>query len=287
LLRLPYVRMAAAFLIVAIPWHVVCYLRNGSIFPYTLFVQHQYQRLTSGALMHVQKWWYYLPVFAGLLLPWSPLLLLLARRAGFRDPRRQFLLAWIVFGLVFFSSAPNKLPGYVLPLLPAVAALMALALEDADSARYYLVTCSILLVAIPIAAPMLPAAVANGLSRAPRPAFHWSWLLPVGIAALVWTLDSRSRRLAAVFSIAAGASVGMVYLKWTTAPGLDQLASARGVWREISGRSDQVCVGNLKDSLRYGLNYYSAVPLPDCAVQPKSLRVVQLPGMAPSIVPRD
>src|SRR5579872_5227919 len=50
---IPYLRIIAAFLIVAVPWHVLCYLRNGSIFPYTLFVKHQLGRFTSDELMHV------------------------------------------------------------------------------------------------------------------------------------------------------------------------------------------------------------------------------------------
>lgn len=279
------VRAVLPFLVIAVPWHVLCYLRNGRIFPYTLFVQHQFQRFTSGALQHTQPWWYYLPVLIGLLLPWSPLLLLLARRRAFRDPRRQFLLAWVLFGLVFFSVAPNKLPGYVLPLLPAAAALMALALEEAAGAGYWLAGCALLLVAILIAAAMLPVAVVSGLSQTPRPVFQWIWLLPAAIAFMVWVLDRQSRRLAAVLSIAAGATAGMVYVKRTVAPELDRAASARTLWRQIAGRPDQVCADNLKRDFRYGLNFYSDVPLPECGARPMPLRVVQLPGMPPSVIP--
>ena len=278
-------RVSLPFLIVAVPWHVLCYLRNGRIFPYTLFVQHQFQRLTSGALQHTKPWWYYLPVLIGLLLPWPPLLLLLVRRSVFRDPRRRFLLAWVLFGLVFFSVAPNKLPGYVLPLLPAVAGLMALALDGTERAGYGLAGCALLLVAILMAAPMLPAAVPAGLSRTPRPSFQWIWLLPAVLAAMVWVLDSQSRRLAAVLSIAAGATAGLVYVKRTATDDLDRVGSARPLWRQVCGRADQVCADNLKRDFRYGLNYYSEVPLPECADQPKPLRVVQLPGMPPVVIP--
>ncbi len=277
-------RVVLPFLLVAVPWHVACYLRNGSIFPYTLFVQHQFQRLTSGALQHTQRWWYYLPVAAGLLLPWTPLLLLLGRRTGFRESRRRFLLAWVLFGLVFFSTAPNKLPGYVLPLLPAVAALMGLALEETSGASYWLAGCALMLVAILLAAPMLPGAVAAGLSHTPVPPFQWIWLLPAAIAAMVWILDSHSRRLAAVLSIAAGATAGLVYVKRTAAPELDRIASARTLWRQIAGRADQVCADKLKRDLRYGLNYYSEIPLPECSEVPKPLQLVQLPGMPPGMV---
>jgi 4-amino-4-deoxy-L-arabinose transferase-like glycosyltransferase len=278
-------RVTLPFLIVAVPWHVLCYLRNGRIFPYTLFVQHQFQRLTSGALMHTKPWWYYVPVLIGLLLPWAPLLLLLARRSLFRDPRLQFLLAWVLFGLVFFSVAPNKLPGYVLPLLPPVAGLMALALEETERAAYWLAACALLLVAILMAAPVLPIAVATGLSRTPRPPFQWIWLLPAALAAMVWILDSQSRRLAAVLSIAAGVTAGLVYVKLTATDELDRVASARPLWRQIGGHSDQVCADNLKRDFRYGLNYYSEVPLPECADRSMPLRAVQPPNMPPIIIP--
>ncbi|HLK62078.1 MAG TPA: glycosyltransferase family 39 protein [Bryobacteraceae bacterium] len=277
-------KLLVPFLIVAVPWHVLCYLRNGSIFPYTLFVQHQVQRMTSDALQHTQHWWYYLPVFCGLLLPWTPILFLAARRAAIRDPRRRFLMVWVLFGLVFFSAAPNKLPGYVLPLLPAAAVLMALGLEETDSAGSWLAACAFLLVTILLAAPILPQAVAVGLTRAPRPPFQWIWLLPVAVAALVFTLDRRSHRLAAVFSLAAASACAVVYVKQTATSELDRLASARPVWRQIADRTDQVCANRLKRDFRYGLNYYSGVPLPECAVHPEPLQIVQRAGMPPETV---
>ena len=126
-------RVVAPFLVVALPWYLLCYLRNGNVFLHDFFVVHNFERFTSNALMHAQPWWFYLPVLAGLLLPWFPLLLLLGRRAAYRDPRRLFLLAWVVFGMVFFTAATNKLPGYLLPLLPAAAALMGLALDASRS----------------------------------------------------------------------------------------------------------------------------------------------------------
>src|SRR5271166_4818025 len=50
-------------------------------------------------------------------------------RALLRDQRVQFLLAWLLWGLVFFSVSVNKLPGHVLPLLPALAALTGIQLD--------------------------------------------------------------------------------------------------------------------------------------------------------------
>jgi 4-amino-4-deoxy-L-arabinose transferase-like glycosyltransferase len=285
-------RVVVPFLVVALPWHVLCYLRNGRPFIDTLFVEHQFGRFTSGALLHVQPWWFYLPVLLGLLLPWSPLLLLLTRREPYRDPRRLFLLAWFLFGLLLFSLSVNKLAGYVLPLLPAAAALMAVVLDETIEARpglarAALIVCALLLAVFPIATPMLPEAVANGLSSAPRPALHWTWLLPVTVALGVWVLDRRSRRLAAVVLVSAAAATGLVYLKSTAAPEVNRVASARWLWLEISGRAADICVDNINRNWRYGLNYYSVTPLPDCSDQSEPLRVVQSPGAPPRLTPAE
>jgi 4-amino-4-deoxy-L-arabinose transferase-like glycosyltransferase len=276
-------RAVVPFLAVALPWYLLCYLRNGREFLVSFFWQHHFERFTSTALLHVQPWWFYLPVMAGLLLPWTPLVPLAARRGLYRDPRCRFLLAWALFGLVFFSAAANKLPGYLLPLLPAVAALMAIALAESRRSAPWLAACAVLLLVFPIARPMLAAAVETGLSHAPRPAFHWTWLLPLALGALVWMLDRRGRRLAAVLSIAAGATAGTAYLKSAAMTQLDRSDSARALWREIAPRAPEICVDGIERSWRYGLNYYSVVPLPDCTAAPKPLRLRQVGGRRPEL----
>jgi 4-amino-4-deoxy-L-arabinose transferase-like glycosyltransferase len=283
-------RVVAPFLVVALPWYLLCYLRNGKVFLHDFFLVHNVERFTSNALMHVQPWWFYLPVLAGLLLPWFPLLFLLGRRAAWRDPGRLYLLAWVVWGMVFFTAASNKLPGYLLPLLPAAAALMGLALSEAEAGAAHvgplLACCAVLLVAFPMAARMLPAALAMGLLKTPLPAFQATWLLAGGVAAAAWLLESRARRLAAVLLIAAGATAGAVYVKCVAAPELDRTVSARTLWRWISGRADEVCVDRIERNWRYGLNYYSGTPLPECSDQPRPVWVRQSPGQPPHLAAR-
>ena len=69
--------------------------------------------------------------------------------------------------------------------------------------------------------------------------------------------------------IAAGAAAGTVYLKWAAAPELDRTVSARALWRQISGRAEEVCIDQIERSWRYGLNYYSGTPLPECSQHPR------------------
>src|SRR5882724_5685209 len=149
-------RVVLPFLVVAVPWYLLCYLRNGWEFLNQLIVVQHFSRITSTALMHGQPWWYYFPIALAALLPWTPLAVLLFTRETLRDRRRRFLLIWVVAVLVLFSIPINKLPGYILPALPAAAALIAVRLDEGPSARWHLAACGLLPVAFPIAAQVLP-----------------------------------------------------------------------------------------------------------------------------------
>jgi 4-amino-4-deoxy-L-arabinose transferase-like glycosyltransferase len=264
---------------------LLCYWRNGRAFFDDFILKQHFARITSSSLMHVQPWWFYWRWLPGELLPWTPLLLLLARPAAYRDPRRRFLLALVLFGMLVFSIPVNKLPGYVLPLIPAIAALMGVALDEAAGERLLLACCGMVLMVFPVAAAVLPEALNRGLTRAALPAFQPAWLLAAAPALLAWWLEGRGRRLAAVFTVAAGVSAGVFYLKWAVAPELNRAVSARDLWAQIAGRAGEVCVDNVDQSWRYGLNYYSVTPLPECSEQPRPWRVRQTPGNPPHIDP--
>ena len=275
--------VAGAFLIVALPWYLLCYLRNGAVFPRTFFWQQHFERFTTASLAHGQPFWFYAPVLAAALMPWTPALLLLARRALYRDTRRWFLLLWLLFGLVFFSLSKNKLPGYLLPLAPAAAALMGIALAEARRARWVLPAAALCLVAIPVALPVLPQALAAGVSHAPLPAFHWTWLLPVALALGIYWLERQARRAAALAVMAGAVAAGVTVLKLIDLPAIDRAYSARPLWGQIASQRDSVCIENMHRTWRYGLNYYSVTPLPDCSQAARPLQVIQEPGHAPLV----
>ena len=270
-------RVILPFLLVAGPWYALCYLRNGWPFIHELFVVHTFSRVTSGELMHVQPRWYYFPVLLAALLPWTPLLALGPARDTLRDRRSLFLLLWALCVFVLFSIALNKLPGYMLPAMPAFAALIALRLEDAPRARWLLAVCGVLTVAFPIAAQLLPPALLSGLSRAPRPHFEISWLAGIAAAVLAWELDRRRHRLAAVAAIAAAAGLGILQLKYAAGPRIDASVSARVLWQQVAAHRGQVCTGNVKRDWKYGLAYYAGEALPDCASDSRPWQVVPVP----------
>jgi 4-amino-4-deoxy-L-arabinose transferase-like glycosyltransferase len=278
-------RVVLPFCVVALPWYALCYLRNGRTFLDVFFGQHTFGRFLSPGLQHGQPWWFYLPVLLTGLLPWTPLVFLVALRGTLRDPRRLFLGAWLLFGMVFFSVAVNKLPGYLLPLLPALTALIGIGLEEVENPAPWLAVSAVSLATFPMVARALPTAVAAGLSRASLPTFSWTWLLPVAAASAAWVMSHRGWRLAAVAMLAACSTAGFVYLKRSVMPEVSQAASARSLWSEIEARAGEVCVDDIHRNWRYGLNYYSVTPLPDCEQQPRPLAVRQTEGQPPHVAP--
>ncbi len=284
-------RVVVPFVVIALPWYVLCYARNGAVFLHEFFVVHHFERFTAGGLLHVQPWWFYLPMLPALLLPWAPLLLAAGPGPEWREPRRLFLLLWAGFGLVFFSASRNKLPGYLLPLLPAVAILMALGLERGRAAAErragytaaLLAACALLLAAYVVAAPLLPAAISNTWATAPHLAFHWIWMLPLVPAVAVWRLEARGRRLAAVAVIAGGAVAGMAFLKITAEPAIDRMATARDLGRQVAVDAQAVCLEGIRREWQYGLNYYTGTSLPDCRTAPKPFRVIEKAGFPPRL----
>lgn len=274
-----------AFFIVALPWYLLCFFRNGGRFLQTFFWEHHVERFTSTALQHRQPFWFFGPVLLLFLFPWTPALLLLFHKSHYHDSRRSFLALWIVWGIAFFSLSANKLPGYILPLLPAVSILLGLALAEAEPRRlvWILVACGVLLALIPIGAQILPQALAGGLSRARAPHFEWACVV-LGLAGPAAAyIEYSGRRSGAVGLLICAAIAGVVFLKIAAYPSIDRAASARPVWRQIAPNRERVCLAGVSRNWRYGLNYYSIDPLPDCEQTPRELELVGTPGQPPSL----
>ena len=276
-------RVVIPFVVVAVPWYVLCYVRNGTAFIKEFLLKQNLERYTSSeVIQHGHPWWYFVPVLAVGLLPWLPLLPAAAiHRSGLSDLRKKFLAAWVVWIFLFFSISANKLPAYILPMFPAAALLMALALDSMPKAAPWLVACALLTVLYPIAVPLLPSALEFGLTHAARPSFDISWLYPVFLALLAWIAESRARRLAAVVCVAGGVAVGAANLKSTAASALEATPSPRALWQKVKSHADEVCLDHVQRNWAYGLNYYAQTALPDCAEHPTPWQVRQEPGRAP------
>ncbi|HET7437671.1 MAG TPA: glycosyltransferase family 39 protein [Thermoanaerobaculia bacterium] len=83
------------------------------------------ERMATKALKRTGPPWYFLPYLLGGALPWSLIALFSAKSIRRRDPGILYLLLWIAIPFVFFSISQSKRPQYILPLMPAIALLVA------------------------------------------------------------------------------------------------------------------------------------------------------------------
>jgi 4-amino-4-deoxy-L-arabinose transferase-like glycosyltransferase len=117
-----------AFAVVCVPWFWFMQQAYPEFFDY-FFILQQFDRYSGDAFNNRQPIWFYLPVVAGLALPWTLWLGGTFRKAFWRadDPRglRSLMAIWIIVILAFFSLPSSKLIGYILPVLAPVAVLAA------------------------------------------------------------------------------------------------------------------------------------------------------------------
>jgi 4-amino-4-deoxy-L-arabinose transferase-like glycosyltransferase len=270
--------------VVAGPWYVAAYVYNGNQFLEEFFWKHHFQRLYSVSLHHVQPWYYYFPVLLGGLFPWTPLIGLLALKQTWRDERTRFLATVFCFGFLFFSISLNKLPGYLLPLLPAMFVLIALQFEKLGTSRairLWLLPCALLISIIPMLARALPEWLSVWrFSPLPISSFKAADLLYIAVpVATVFV----ARRSWAIVLLVVCISSEAIYMKNAVDPVLDREVSARGLWREIRALQGSVCDAGLSREWQYGLAFYRGSPIPSCQAGKFDFALRPVPHAPPTI----
>ena len=125
--------------VTALPWFWLAFLENGYAFIATFFINHNFARYVTDIHHHAQPFYYYLPVLIALFFPWSGWLVVLTPRSFSDSLRRRcewrsgplFVACWFFFPIFFFSLSGSKLPGYILPSLPALALILGSSLAKA------------------------------------------------------------------------------------------------------------------------------------------------------------
>ncbi len=255
-----------AVVIVAGPWYLAISLRAGRAFFDDFIWKHHIERFGSVTLQHVQPWWFYAPVLLAAFLPWT-LVAALCRRDLLADARIRFLLAWFAWGLLFFSVSLNKLPGYILPLLPAGAAILGVALDRAVRPWMALAACALCTWAIPVAGRALPSALLRGIRHADVSVSPILAVVPFTIATAL--LIRQHRWIAAMLLVAAATVAAVAIVVTFDYPALDAEVSARPEWQRAKQEQGKPCIsGPATREFRYGLNYYFGLELPDCTGAP-------------------
>ncbi len=265
----------ALFALTALPWYVAVQLRNPEFFR-VFILEHNLGRFGKDLYHHTQPFWYYLPVVLLGLVPWTIFVsaaLAETIRVWWKERRElfqsedalpAFLVIWLVVPIAFFSFSVSKLPGYILPALPAGTLLLAEYVRrhvvDDDRPSLLLIVLHSVVAALPVVAALMMQYIVFHHTlpwgRATAISAGFAAVLAIGIMlTLRRPLGLRLLRFVTlvpvVLAVAAVLRLG--------APSLDATLSARPLAREIDhvdNRSLPLAILRISRETEYGLNFY-------------------------------
>lgn len=268
------------FCAVGLPWYGAVQMRNPQFFR-EFILQHNLARFSSNVYHHREPFWYYLPVTALALVPWSvfvgaDLVQIVGQwwdkrrpphdaNLDLEDQFRIFAACWLLLPVVFFSLSQSKLPGYILPAIPAGALLLVdylrRRLQQSNSQPS---PALIIAHALLAAAPIVPALLIAYLVTQHRLPGGQPMLVAVAVAfvlcagiAVTLVRPGGLRMLRFVTLIPVVLTVGAVLKLGSVA--LDQTLSARPLALEISAietRPMPLAIYHVRRELEYGLTFY-------------------------------
>lgn len=189
-------------LVITLPWFVWVQLRNPEFFQF-FFIREHFGRFALNEHHRAGAWYYFLAVLLVGGMPWS-LVYVRALFVSWRSPPPEnlainpmrLLLLWVVSIVVFYSVSQSKLPGYILPVYPALALLLGCAVQRQKIAlsRSMLLGIAGLGIAIVAAAPLImriPKFAANADLIEP----YTSWVMASGAIMLAAALVAYAVRI--------------------------------------------------------------------------------------------
>jgi 4-amino-4-deoxy-L-arabinose transferase-like glycosyltransferase len=176
------------FLVITVPWHWLA-ARRLPDFPEFFFVHEHLARYLTPIADRQEPWWFFGGVFLAGTIPWT-LSALRVLGGGWRRRASPaefnvtlFLWIWVVFIGVFFSLSDSKLMPYILPLMPALALLIA-ALPAQALERDFLFTAILTLIA-GLALGLASLNWARVIASSDRSAYFLPLAKPLGQVALL------------------------------------------------------------------------------------------------------
>lgn len=121
------------FLAITAPWFILVAQRNPEFLEF-FFIHEHLQRFTQDAHSRTGPIYYFVPLLLIGLLPWF-LQIPGAIAQAWSERRREFssgwlLVCWFVVIFAFFSVSRSKLPGYIIPVFPALALIIGNRLDS-------------------------------------------------------------------------------------------------------------------------------------------------------------
>jgi 4-amino-4-deoxy-L-arabinose transferase-like glycosyltransferase len=265
------------FFAAAMPWYVAVQLRNPQFF-HEFILEHNLARFSSNLYHHPEPFWYYIPVTALALVPWLVFVIaafIESARASWSERKasgavsdlelqfRIFCCCWLIVPVIFFSISRSKLPGYILPSIPAGAVLLADYLSRHFEQNDSIPKPSAILHALIASAPIVPAVLISYLVVGAKPPVRLvlisSTVALVVCVAIAVTLLSpmRLRMLRFVSLIPTVLAVAAVLKIGTNA--IDEKLSTRPLANELATVETNklpVAVCGASREVEFGLAFY-------------------------------
>jgi 4-amino-4-deoxy-L-arabinose transferase-like glycosyltransferase len=109
---------------------------HGRAYVDSFFLGDNFERFATSRFNDPRPFWFYLPIVVGGMLPWTPLaataippLRALIERRETVSALTLRLTIWALVPLLFFTASIGKQPRYILPILPPLALLLAIAIR--------------------------------------------------------------------------------------------------------------------------------------------------------------
>jgi 4-amino-4-deoxy-L-arabinose transferase-like glycosyltransferase len=264
------------FCLIALPWYIAVQLRNPDFF-HAFILQHNLERFSSNLYHHREPFWYYVPVSLLALLPWTvfSVAALVETTSAWWSERREmlqsqedafnvFLLIWLLVPIAFFSLSQSKLPGYILPALPAGTLLLAEYVRRHTTGDDQPSLLPILLHALAASAVVVPALLLGqilllhriGSGTPTLIALAFAAALAIGIA-LTLRMPTGLRMLRFVTLVPVVLAVAAVLR--LCAPALDNALSARPLAIELTKLESKplpLAVFRIRRETEFGLAFY-------------------------------
>jgi 4-amino-4-deoxy-L-arabinose transferase-like glycosyltransferase len=179
-----------------------------------------------------------------------------------------FLTIWILVPILFFSISRSKLPGYILPAIPAATVLTAIDLHRRNAiTRFQVMLHSLVCAAVVAGALFAPWR----MIRTPVPSLTRAVIVVsaalVAVFVLLLVRSAGLRRLQ--FATLGPMAVALIFLLRPAAPVIDQTQSARPVSAalnaalgKVGAAPETVAVWNVRREMEYGLDFYRNRPIP-------------------------
>ena len=134
LARLHLISGLFIYLAITAPWFIAVSIQNTE-FPHFFFIHEHFERFTADAHRRTAPFYFFIPLVVVGFLPWMPQFFQSAWQTLKQYRLSQFsanwmLWAWFAVIFIFFSISRSKLPGYIMPVFPALAILAAKSISD-------------------------------------------------------------------------------------------------------------------------------------------------------------